>query len=103
MRPKIGDVVIFRQGDEDRYQGGNSAGHGTPHWRGGNGTREHPAVITRVWTNECVNLTVFFDAGDPEPRSSVVRVSSAPTEGVTSNGGWDFRRHGYAATGALAA
>jgi len=52
MKPSIGRIVIFRSEDH-------------------NGVLEHPAIITRVWNDTCVNLLVFFDAGTASPRTSV--------------------------------
>jgi hypothetical protein len=37
-----------------------------------NGSRFHPAIITRVWTDDCVNLVVFFDGEGPGVRTSVL-------------------------------
>lgn len=48
----------------------HSAGDG---WR--NGTDYSPAVITNVWSNDRVNLTVLFDGQAPEPRGTVSHVS----------------------------
>jgi hypothetical protein len=42
-----------------------------------NGSREHPAIITAVHSDQCVNLTVFFDAQQPEPRTSVLHADTA--------------------------
>jgi len=38
---------------------------------GSNGTLEHPAIITRVWSDSYVNVTVFPDAAAPESHTSV--------------------------------
>lgn len=49
--PHQGDPVIFRYGENAGLI---------------NGHREHPAIITRVLTDVCVNLRVFTDgAGIP--------------------------------------
>lgn len=46
--------------------------------------KPHPAIVTKVWSDTCVNLTVFFDGRPPEPRTSVMR---APDWG---GGQWDW-------------
>ncbi len=46
MKPSIGRIVLFR-GEKS------------------NGANEHPAIVTRVWSDTCVNLTVFLDNGAP--------------------------------------
>lgn len=53
MKPSIGRIVIF--------------GH-----LSSNGVNEHPAIINRVWSDECVNLTVFPDCGEIVSKTSVV-------------------------------
>lgn len=58
MSPTIGRIVIYHQPKSEEPV---------------NGSREHPAVITRVWSEKGVNLQVMFDAGMVEPRTSVLR------------------------------
>lgn len=53
MKPTIGRIVLW-------------------HGEVSNGSVEHPAIITRVWTDTCVNLTVFPDFGVPVLKSSQV-------------------------------
>jgi hypothetical protein len=52
QKPSIGRIVLFRT-------------------HASNGALEHPAIITRVWSDTCVNLSVFPDFGEPQPRTSV--------------------------------
>lgn len=81
--PKLGELVIYIQGN---YELGapfkaddfidDVIARGS-HSIGTNGTREHAAIVTRVWTANCVNLCVFFDAAPtPSPRSSVMHVDA---------------------------
>lgn len=71
---KVGDVVLFR--------GGVS-----------NGTQIHPAMVTRVWAQNCVNLLVVPDCGAPYVETSVLRDDSAwhedPTGGTMK--AWQHR------------
>ena len=82
---KIGTIVTYRESDyEVSAEGGGTNPEGT------NGTREHPAIVTRVWSPECVNLQVFFDANHVMPRSSVMKEgqsSDDAPEGVQVVGG----------------
>ena len=57
MKPSIGRIVLFRSRDS-------------------NGSREHPAIVTRVWSDICVNLTVFLDYGQLLVQSSVIQNES---------------------------
>lgn len=55
---KVGHVVVFLAGDDHVH----------------NGTRSHPAIVTRVWgdgARPTVNLKVFPDCGEPFDATSV--------------------------------
>lgn len=80
QRPSVGRIVLFHESDGDIGQFAS----------GTNGTRIHPAVITRVWSDEMVNLHVMFDASPSEPRNSVHRIPEDQfTEGEDYiDGGW---------------
>lgn len=71
MTPTVGRVVIFMQSERELPT---------------NGTREHPAIITRVWTDDCINLKVFFDAGETANVTSVQRRGVAPEDEMS----WDW-------------
>jgi hypothetical protein len=81
MTPTIGRIVIYTEGTfEGRGRDGT------------NGTRRHPAMITRVWSDTCVNLHVFKDAHESEVKSSVTMLPELP-EGVadtSGNPGWSW-------------
>lgn len=64
-RPSLGRIVIYR-GLES------------------NGSNEHPAIVNRVWTPECVNLTVLPDCGTPTAKTSVLPIDPANKEAT----GW---------------
>ena len=64
MKPSIGRIVIH---------------HGVQ----SNGEQRHPAIITRVWSDELVNLTVFPDNGFPISQTSQSLID--PNEGLI---GW---------------
>lgn len=74
-KPSIGRVVTYIVGDHEAKD--------TLGWwpRGPNGHRDHPAIITAVWSDTCVNLQVLFDANPIEVRTSVVQMPELP-EGV---------------------
>ena len=67
MKPSLGRIVLYRSIDN-------------------NGTREHPALVTRVWTDTCVNLTVFPDFGQLLLKTSVVQNESL--EGPNQDNAW---------------
>lgn len=87
--PKIGDIVLYYQGDYEAPEGYKKGATGP----GTNGTRFHPAIITRVWTDDCVNLLVFLDAVSVVVRTNMVRLPDEVfAEGLDcTNSGWRWR------------
>lgn len=85
MKPTIGRIVTYFVGDgeiaENKYLPDGPNGH-----------REHPAIITAVWSDDCVNLRVFFDAGEIGVRNSMMRLPDLPpgTAGNRFNSGWKW-------------
>lgn len=57
ITPTVGRIVLFRS---------------QRHLDMGNGALEVPAIVTRVWGPNCVNLQVFRDAEPPAPVTSVM-------------------------------
>lgn len=58
MQPYIGLTVLFYEGDAEirsKQLGSVAQSAGT------NGTRVHPAIVTRVWSKTRVNLKILFD------------------------------------------
>lgn len=49
--------------------------------RQNNGSDEAPAIITRVWSDELVNLKVLLDSGDTLWKTSVKFQDKAPEDG----------------------
>lgn len=64
-RPSLGRIVIYR-GLES------------------NGSNEHPAIVNRVWSEDCVNLTVLPDCGEPTVKTSATSIDPANKEAT----GW---------------
>lgn len=60
MKPNLGDIVIYRLNQYDRnqlYRAGASVAN--------NGGDESPAIVTRVFSDTCVNLRVIVDGVEP--------------------------------------
>lgn len=62
----VGRIVLFHPANGDQLPTPNHAD-------------AHPAIITRVWSDEMVNLMVFPDAGTPVARTSVPFGDAAAT------------------------
>lgn len=69
--PTQGRVVIYRQAARETAV---------------NGQREHPAVITQVWSEQCVNLRVLFDS-PPSPADWQTSVPRTDVAGEDYPGG----------------
>lgn len=52
--PELGEMVVYQAQSHEEY----------------NSEKLHPAVITKVWGPDTVNIKVFFDNGPVENRSS---------------------------------
>lgn len=76
MIPSIGRIVIFTQGKDKAPV---------------NGTRQHPAVITRVFPGGVVNLHVFYDGGMPSPETSVCEAGRETEQGEDRTWHWPPR------------
>ena len=85
-KASIGRIVHYYEGDFDSPYSGMQ----NEHWRGTNGTRFHPAIITRVHTDECVNLIVFLDGTGQAVKTSMCRLPDEVfAEGMhCTNSGW---------------
>jgi hypothetical protein len=85
--PTVGRVVLYRQGVLDHLTGKMHDAS----WQGTNGTRWHPATITRVWPgSDVVNLMVMFDGYAPCAVTSVLHLL-VPQESIDTNptiAGW---------------
>lgn len=71
--PSIGRIVWFKS--KDKTAMGNSA-------------TEVPAIITRVWSNTCVNLTVFRDFDAPLSVTSVTMADDFEASGQHAAWRW---------------
>jgi hypothetical protein len=83
-KASVGRVVHYYEGDFEPVN------RDSPHGRGTNGTRIHPAIITQVYTDDCVNLIVFLDGTGPHVRTSMTRLPDEVfVEGMhCTNSGW---------------
>lgn len=72
--PTLGRIVLYRQPASEQPVNGGSV---------------HPAVITRVHSDELVNLTVFFDAAPPAPRTSILSKAAAGGD-MSGSPFWDW-------------
>ena len=86
QKASLGRIVLYYEGDHEAP----SDFRDKSKWTGTNGTRFHPAVITRVWTDDCVNLHVLLDANPSTGRCSSMRLPDEVfADGVhCQNGGW---------------
>ena len=87
-KPAIGRIVHF-------YQGDNFAPTSMANkelWGGTNGTRIHPAMITRVFSDECVNLIIFLDGTGSIFQTSIMLLpeNALGNEQHFSNSGWKW-------------
>lgn len=74
--PKVGDIVILHLGDNDQIQN--------------NYAKELPAIVTRVWSNNCVNLKGIPDGPGTVWRTSVLHQNPFPGTVNAQNPGWRF-------------
>ena len=86
--PATGGTVIYREGDHDNLIYRQGKGGSGADWTGTNGTREHPALVTRVWSPDCINVTVFLDATGIEFRTSVMRLADLGPDVHNPDAGW---------------
>ena len=84
-KPHLGETVIYYQGDYDCIFDRPNA-----RWTGTNGTRFHPAIITRVWSDTCVNLIVLVDATGPIVICSVSQLPAEDVDVHWVNSGWRY-------------
>ena len=73
-RPEIGEAVLFTSNPDDLVAKSN--GNDGP----------IPAIVTRVWSDLCVNLKIIPDCGPIQDRTSVVHSSANP-----AGYHWDFK------------
>ena len=91
--PSIGRIVHYYQGDHDPDN--HFAEKNKSQWAGTNGTRVHPAMITRVWTNDCVNLLVNLDGKGPVVMCSMTHLPDEvfADDVHCANSGWRWPPH----------
>lgn len=70
IEPSLGRIVWYRERRDDGF------------------LDECPAIITKVWSNNCINVTVFRDMQEPLPKSSVVYSDADNMDGSYSTFCW---------------
>lgn len=89
-KASIGRIVHYYQGDWEAPPEYYKNDEARKYWGGTNGTRFHPAIITRVFTDDCVNLHIFRDAEPSQIKTSQTRLPDEVfAEGMhCTNSGW---------------
>jgi hypothetical protein len=93
--PRLGEIVTFYQGDAEAAAAAKMVYDPEKpelfhHLNGINGTRFHAAIVTRVWSATCVNLSVFFDTQPPQVRPSATLLPDFPPDVHCRTSGWRF-------------
>lgn len=70
--PKVGEIVLFTSNPDDAVAQSN------------NNSGPIPAIVTRAWSEVCVNLKIIPDHGPMQDRGSVTHVTANPA-------GYNFR------------
>jgi hypothetical protein len=85
-KASVGRIVHYYEGDFEDPKGYSD----NAHWQGTNGTRVHPAMITHVHTDTCVNLIVFLDGTGQSVRTSMTHLPDEVfVDGMhCTNSGW---------------
>lgn len=65
-KPYVGEIVLFTANPDDTVAHSN------------NNADEIPAIVTRVWSEVCVNVKIIPDCGAMQDRTSVVHFSANP-------------------------
>jgi len=88
QKASIGRIVHYYQGDWECTPQ-------TPDGYGTNGTRIHPAMITHVHTDSCVNLIVFLDGSGGVVKTSMCELPDEVfKDGMhCTNSGWRWPPH----------
>jgi hypothetical protein len=69
--PKLGEILLVTHSDIHS-----------------NGSEVAPAIVTRVWSFDCVNLSVFPDMGSPKLLSSVCHINRGCLDPNMNPCGW---------------
>lgn len=66
ITPTVGRIVLFRSNNQEQM---------------GNGALEVPAIVTRVWGQNCINVQVMRDSASPLWLTSVLYADGEPGDG----------------------